>query len=47
MKKIFKKYGGIIFFYTTIVMMVWIVTWRFNYLNQIEKKEIAYMETLK
>ena len=42
MKKLVKKYGGVIFFYTAIIVMVWVVNYRFTYLNNsLEENKIA------
>lgn len=34
MKKLFLKYGGVIFFYTTIVVMILAINYRFSYLEK-------------
>lgn len=44
MKKLLKKYGGVIFFYVAIMMMVWVIDLRFNYLNKVENNNLAYVE---
>ncbi len=43
MKKVLKKYGGIIFFYATIVIMVWAVSCRLEYLTQEAENQETYL----
>ncbi len=44
MQKIFKKYGGVIFFYTVIVAMIWVVNYRFSHLEPVELQNLAYTQ---
>lgn len=44
MKKLIKKFGGVIFFYAVIVGMILALNYRFKTLNQIDENTLAYIE---
>lgn len=44
MKKMMKKYGGVIFFYTAIVVMVWAINYRLGSLEKNSPNNLAYIE---
>ena len=46
MKKSLISYGGILLFYLSLVICIWVVNARFNYLNQPEIKNL-YAYNLK
>ncbi len=43
MKKMMRKYGGVIFFYTAIIIMIWAINYRFERLQETGPQEIAYL----
>ncbi len=44
MKKMMKKYGGVIFFYTAIIVMIWALNYRFASLSQENSSVLVYSE---